>query len=89
MKFVVKNISYLWCGKVKDSSTAVKIPGKMPYLLGSNIKNGLRTPTDKIELYSKTIEKFKENHKLDLLPTYRDLLNKGNKKKYLFIYAYA
>lgn len=84
VKYVIRKVG-VTLDDLKASSTAIKIPGKVPYLVGSNIKNGLRTPTGKIELYSKTIEKFEQSHKLDPLSTYRDSLNKVNKKKYPLI----
>ena len=50
-----------------------KIPGKPPYIPGASIRAGLRTPTGKYELYSKTIEKFKSAG-LEPLPVYADSL---------------
>ena len=83
-KYVLRGVD-LTLDQLKGSQTAVKIPGKMPYRIGKNLIDGLRTPTGKIELYSKTIEKFQESHGLDPLPTYRESLDKGNKRKYPLI----
>lgn len=83
-KYVLRGVD-LTLDQLKASPTAVKIPGKMPYRIGKNLIDGLRTPTGKIELYSKTIEKFQESHGLDPLPTYRESLDKGNKRKYPLI----
>lgn len=67
---------------LKSSPTAVKIPGTMPYFVGKNLEDGLRTPTGKIELYSNVIAKFEESHGLDPLPTYRESLDSVSAKKY-------
>lgn len=83
-KYVLRGVD-LTLDQLKASPIAVKIPGKMPYRIGKNLIDGLRTPTGKIELYSKTIEKFQESHGLDPLPTYRESLDKGNKRKYPLI----
>lgn len=81
VKYVLRKVG-VTLDSLKSSPAAVKIPGKMPYFVGKNLEDGLRTPTGKIELYSKTIEKFKESHGLSPLPTYAPSLNKANKQKY-------
>lgn len=83
-KYVLRRVG-VTLDSLKASPAAVKIPGKMPYFVGKNLEDGLRTPTGKIELYSNTIAKFEQSHGLDPLPTYRDSLDKSSEKKFPLI----
>lgn len=80
-KYVLRRVG-VTLDSLKSSPTAVKIPGKMPYFVGKNLEDGLRTPTGKIELYSNVIAKFEESHGLDPLPTYRESLDSASVRKY-------
>jgi anaerobic selenocysteine-containing dehydrogenase len=83
-KYVLRRVG-VTLDSLKASPAAVKIPGKMPYFVGKNLEDGLRTPTGKIELYSTTIAKFEESHGLNPLPTYVESLNRANKQRYPMI----
>ena len=69
-------------GDLKSSGAPTKIPGTEPYIPGSSLRLGLRTPTGKIELYSETIAKIPEAYSLNPLPTYRESLPRKGKAAY-------
>lgn len=84
IKYAMRKVG-LTLDQLKSSPGPMKIPGSRPYMIGRNLQDGLRTPTGKIELYSKTIERFQESHGLEPLPTYEKPLDRGGKKKYPLI----
>ena len=62
-----------------------RIPGTVPYLPGSSLEAGLRTPTGKIEIYSESIAKYQKDYGLNPLPSYRSSLERQGKDTYPLI----
>jgi anaerobic selenocysteine-containing dehydrogenase len=70
VNYVLRDVGLTFTGLANGETQ--RIPGKRPYRIGSALRQGLRTPTGKYELYSETSEKFKYSHGLEPLPVYRD-----------------
>lgn len=71
----------------RASEKPVVAPNAVAYQWGTCLKQGPRTPTGKIELYSEVLAQYSESHGLDALPTYKDSTDAADPEEYPFVLA--
>ena len=71
----------------RASEKPVVAPNAVPYEWGTCLKQGPRTPTGKIELYSEVLAKYTESHGLEPLPVYKDSDDNADPVEYPFVMA--
>ena len=70
--------------ELRASDLPVKVRGVKPYVPGTVLESGCKTPTGKFELYSELIASHPEWH-LDPLPTYCEPMDEADERVYPFI----
>ena len=65
----------------------VVAPNAEAYEWGTCLKQGPRTPTGKIELYSEVLAKYTVSHGLEPLPVYKDSADDADPAEYPFMMA--
>ena len=70
--------------ELRSSDLPVKVRGVKPYVPGTILEKGCKTPTGKFELYSELIASHPEWH-LDALPTYCEPMDEADETVYPFI----
>ena len=70
--------------ELRASDLPVKVRGVKPYVPGTILEEGCKTPTGKFELYSELIASHPQWH-LDALPTYCEPMDEADETVYPFI----
>mgnify|MGYP005946499175 CR=1 FL=1 len=64
----------------------IPVPNARPYVPGTYLKEGPRTPTGKLELYSEAVAKYRDRG-LDPLPVYADSDDRADPEEYPFVFC--
>ncbi|MBC3795622.1 molybdopterin-containing oxidoreductase family protein [Acetobacterium tundrae] len=83
-KYILHDVG-ITLNNLKLSPVPLKIPGKKPYVPGTLLARGLKTPTHRYELYSEIIKKYEQDYHLNPLPVYYEALDPAKAKKYPLI----
>ena len=70
--------------ELRASDLPLKVRGVKPYVPGTILEEGCKTPTGKFELYSELIASHPQWH-LDALPTYCEPMDEADETVYPFI----
>lgn len=71
--------------ELKRVGRPVRVPGAVPYVPGTYLDGGCKTPTGKFEFASTVIGAINKDYGLDALPTYRDSTDDADPEEYPFI----